>query len=146
MTGERLQLKLRVPDRLVPLGHEVVVEVVLANRGTTPVLVNGRMLMAPPDMPEPFHEVTFEVNGPPGYVNRRLVHVNAGRPRPEQFVELAPGDHLAKALELTSLESMNLPGSYDVRATYANTVVEPALPQRPWVGRVSSTWGRVERA
>jgi hypothetical protein len=143
MTGERLELELRVPDGPVPLGDEVVVEVVLANQGTTPVLVNGRMLMAPPDMPEPFREVTFEVNGPPGYVNRRLVHVNAGRPRPEQFVELAPGDHITKAFELTMLESMNLPGSYDVRATYANTVVDPALPQRPLVGRVSSEWGSV---
>ena len=146
MTGERLQLELRVPDGPVPLADDVVVEVVLANRGTTPVLVNGRMLMSPPHTPEPFREVTFEVNGPPGYVNRRLVQVNAGRPRPEQFVELAPGDDLAKAFELTSLDSMNLPGSYDVRATYANTVVDPALPRRPWVGRLSSEWGHVERA
>jgi hypothetical protein len=146
MSSEQLQLKLHVPEGPVPLRDEVVVGVVLANRGTTTVVVNGRMLMAPPHMPEPFREVTFDVNGPPGYVNHRLGQVNAGRPHPEQFLELEPSEHLSKAFRLTSLHSMDLPGCYDVRATYANTVVNPALPRRPWVGRVSSAWGRVERA
>ena len=138
MTTDGLGLDLRVPDGPVPLANTVVVHLVLANRGDAPVLVNRRLVAE--------HEVTFEVDGPPGYVNRRLVQVNAGRPGREHFVDLEPGAEFVKASELTSLESMDLPGSYAVRATYTNSSDDPALPGRPWTGTLHSAWATLERA
>jgi hypothetical protein len=146
MTAEELCLELRVPVEPVPLGEDVVVHVVLTNRGTELLLVNGRLLVGAPHAPEPFREVTFEVDGPRGYVNRTLRHVNAGTPASKHFVELWPGDDIVKSFTLTELEDMSVSGAYVVRATYANTVVDATLPRRPWTGRISSAWEPLERA
>lgn len=144
--GERLELDVRLPQDSVPLDREVGLVVVLANRGASAAFVNRRLLVAPPGTPDPFHEVTFEVEGPPGYVNRKLAQVNSGRPRPEDFAELAPGDAVEKSFELTRLHSMHLPGKYSVRATYSNSVELEELERRPWIGTATSEWCVVERA
>lgn len=145
MTNEGLKLKLHVPDGPVPLDRDVVVKVVLANRSDAPMLVNGRLLAAPRYTPEPFREITFQVNGPSGYVNRKRTHINAGKPGPEHFIELASGDDIVKEFELTNLESLNVPGPYAVKATYGSIVIDPALPRQPWLGTVSSEWSTIER-
>jgi hypothetical protein len=145
MTAGGLQLELRVPVERVPLDRDVVVEIALVNRGSEPLLVNGRLLVSESHAPAMLHEVTFEVVGPPDYVNGTLLQINAGKPAPKHFVELGPGEDIVKAFALTNVEDMSVPGSYAVRATYANVVDDPILPRRPWIGRLSSEWKRMER-
>jgi hypothetical protein len=90
--------------------------------------------------------VTFEVHGPSGYVNRKVAQVNTGRPRPEEFAELAPNAAFDKSFELTRLHSMHVPGEYSIRATYANIVEPDGLERRPWVGEITSDRSVVTRA
>ncbi|HEX2087222.1 MAG TPA: DUF4288 domain-containing protein [Solirubrobacteraceae bacterium] len=126
-----LALELLVPEAPVPPGEDVVVTVALVNRGSEPVVVNRRLLATPEGTPEALRELTFEVRGPAGYVNRTRLHVNAGRAGSEHRVELAPGERVEKPVELTRLHSLHLPGEYAVRATY---------------GRTRSDWRVVRRA
>jgi hypothetical protein len=139
-----LALELRTPADPVPVGQDVTVTVALVNRGSEPVVVNRRLLLAPAATPPAFREMTFEVQGPPGYANRKLAHVNAGPPRAEHFAELAPGDSVEKSFELTRLHTLHEPGEYSIRATYSND----AEPEGgvAWVGEVSSDWRVVRRA
>jgi hypothetical protein len=140
-----LELQVRAPADPVPVGEPVEVAVVVVNRDSVPIFVNRRLLVAPPETPKPFREVTFEVREPPGYVNRKVVQVNSGRPRPADFVDLAPGASIEKPFELTRFHSMHVPGTYSVRATYANTVDLDDLEQRPWIGSITSGWSVVRR-
>lgn len=130
---------------LSPLGARVRATVRLINTSDADVIVNGRLLVAPAHTPEAFRELTFEVRGPSGYRNSRLVQVNAGPPRPEDFVTLPPGEAIEREAELTELESLHLPGCYEVRATYTNQTGAERLIRRPWSGTITSEWERVER-
>jgi hypothetical protein len=141
----QLELEVRPPEHPVPVGEDVPISIALANRDSVPLIVNRRLLIAPPSTPKPFREVTFEVQGPPGYVNRKVVQVNSGRPRPEDFAELPAGDTLYKDFELTRMHSMHLPGEYAVRATYTNTTEPEGFQPRPWIGTIMSGWTVVER-
>jgi hypothetical protein len=140
-----LELQVRAPEVPIAVGEPVEVSVVVVNRDSATMFVNRRLLIAPPGTPKPFHEVTFEVQGMPGYVNRKVAQVNSGKPRPADFVELAAGASIEKPFELTRFHSLHLPGRYSVRATYANTVDLDDLPQRPWMGSITSDWSIVER-
>ena len=68
--------------------------------------------------------MTFEVHGPSGYVNRKVAQVNTGRPRPDEFAELAPNAAFDKSFELTRLHSMHVPGEYSVWLHGSEGVVE----------------------
>lgn len=93
------------------MSEDVGISIVLANRGKVPMVVNRRLLIAPVATPKPFREVTFEVHGPPGYVNRNVAQVNSGRPRPEDFAELAPGATVEKSFDLTRRTACTSPAS-----------------------------------
>ena len=137
---KQLGLELRVPPEPITVGEDVGVTLVLSNRGDVPIRVNRRLLVGPPGGPASLREVTFEVRGPAGYANRKAVQVNAGRPRPSDFAELAPGEEVEKAYPLTRLESMHVPGMYSVRAVYRNVTGTDV-----WTGSLTSDWAAVER-
>jgi hypothetical protein len=142
----RLELELRVPGDPVPLGEEVTITVALVNRDSVPVLVNQRLLPAPEGGPKALSEINLEVQGPPGYVNRKAVHVNSGRARPEDFAELAPGQAVERSLPLTRFHSLQVAGEYGVRATYANVEAPDRFGGQAWTGELTSDWAAIRRA
>jgi len=144
-TQGRLELELQVPSRPVPIGDEVMLTVALINRDAVPILVNRRLLPTPRGGPRALGEIRVEVSGPAGYVNRKAAHVNAGRPRAEDFAELAPDAAVERSFPLTRFHSLHIPGEYSVRVSYANAATPEGLDGRPWTGEIESEWQAIER-
>jgi hypothetical protein len=110
--------------------------VTLRNQDDQPVLVNRRMLFSTPRNLEREREVTFDIEGPPGYVNTRVVHVHARRPADEHFVLLQPGESVERMYNLAEYNSMHEPGFYVIRASYTN--VHHPTRGRAWTGSIES--------
>ncbi len=142
MSAGALELRIAVPDE-VGLDEPVPVSAALRNAGDAPAIVNARLL--PGRRATYGRELWFEVEGPPGYVNTKRVQVNAGRPGPEHFRRLDPGEEVEKALDLAQYESLHLPGEYAVRAHYENQVQDERLGAAPWVGTIQSERATVRR-
>jgi hypothetical protein len=140
--SRHLELELRVPSDPVPIGEDVTVTVALVNRDSVPVLVNRRLLPAASSV---VGEIHMEVTGPPGYVNRKVAQVNAGRPGLDDFAELAPGEAAERTFPLTRFHSLQIPGEYAVRATYSNRTVPDGLAGEPWTGELTSERATLRR-
>jgi hypothetical protein len=123
----------------------VEVTVAVENTGDEPLAINGRLLVNHPWAPPSERELSFDIDGPPDFVNLRRVHVNAGAAGPEDFVVLSPGGEIECRVELTEYSSMHLPGLYRVRATYENQAFGPLAGMRAWTGVLQSDGIAVER-
>lgn len=96
----------------------ILVTVNLHNSGTQTITVNGRLLLNHATAPEFARDLYFEITGPENYSNRNLFRVNAGAPRAEDLVELAPDGIHQRTIELTRFHSLHLPGQYTLVAHY----------------------------
>lgn len=129
-----LELTLEAELTEVPLDQAVRVTLILRNISRDNILVNRRLLLNHPAAVDSAREIVLEVSGPPGYVNLKKFHVNAGPPGPDQFQSLQPGATVQREYDLSPYFSLHLAGTYVLEATYANQCGEPVKGQMPWVG------------
>jgi hypothetical protein len=140
-----LELSLSLEKERLHVKALAIVKVVLHNVSDQPLTVNGRMLLNHSSAPEPMRDISFDIVGPPGYFSLTVFHINAGRPGPEHFVELKPGESLERTYKLTKYYSLHSPGKYSVQVTYLNVTPHYAFGRRAWTGSVSSDWVTLER-
>lgn len=131
---------MRVAPEFSSTDGNVRVYVALRNEGPAPVAVNGRMLAVPRGFADTVGELVAEVEGPPGYQNTRRTAMRAGGPSPEDFVELAPHGEVARTVDLTSFESLHVPGRYRVRMIYRNHAPGAAGGKPAFTGTLTSDW------
>jgi hypothetical protein len=112
---------------------------VLRNQATGPVWVNRRLAVNHPVSPPHLREVDFLVQDAHGRVAEFAAKVRVGRPGPEDFVELAPGETVERPFDLTFYYDLVPGGEYEVLAVYENYCVpEDLRDARVWTGRLAS--------
>ena|SRR5258707_397868 len=140
-----LELLLHFERDKIPIDDPVIAQVILRNKGSQPLTVNGRLLLNKPFVPESMRDISFEIVGPPGYFSLIRFSKNVGPPETYHFVELKPGETLERTYILTKFYSMHEPGTYKIKATYLNTTGHNAFGRQAWIGKVDSPWVTLER-
>lgn len=140
-----LVLEVRVDPWISVLEAPVTLDIALINRGTRPVAINRRLLVNNATSPPGHGELYLSAEGPPGYSNERQYLIRAGRPQDEHFGVLLPAERVAKSIFLTEFESVHLPGTYRLWATYRNTIRASVKGMPVFVGALSSEAIRLER-
>ena len=112
---------------------------VLRNQATASLWVNRRLAVNHPVSPPHLRDVDFLVQDAHGRVAEFAAKVRVGRPGPEDFVELAPGETAERPFDLTFYYDL-VPGEeYQVLAVYENYFVPENLRGAPvWTGRLAS--------
>ena len=133
-----LELILKAKALHVPLHQAVLVTVMLRNICQEPITVNGRLLLNYPTAPDSAREIGLAVKGPPGYINLKKFHVNAGPPTIEQFVCLQPDAAVQREYDLSQFFSLHMAGAYNIVATYTNRNQMLIDSRLPWIGTLTS--------
>ena len=112
---------------------------VLRNQTSASLWVNRRLAVNHPVSPPHLREVDFLVQDAHGHVAAFAAKVRMGRPGPEDFAELAPGETVERPFDLTFYYDL-VPGEeYQVLAVYENYCVPESLKDTPvWTGRLAS--------
>jgi hypothetical protein len=139
------QLPLALSVRVMPergrAGISTTVTARLINPTDQTIVVNRRLLLNHAGAPG---EIWLEVNGPPGYRNRRDYHIRVGDADAKFFVPLAPGHSVEHSWTLNDYQSLDEPGPYEVRLTYHNEATRGADGSPMIAGAVSGS-ARFER-
>ena len=137
--GIGLTLTLVPGDPSVAPGQARWCRLVLQNQATDSLWVNRRLAVNHPVSPPHLREVDFLVQDAHGRVAEFTAKVRVGRPGPEDFVELAPGETVERPFDLTFYYDL-VPGeAYQVLAVYENYCVPVSLKDtRVWTGRLAS--------
>ncbi len=138
-------LEVDVGPSLSGVGDDAVLAVTLRNPTAEPLAVNGRLLLNNPDVPPGYGELALSVEGPPGYANATAFSVRSGAAAPTDFVVLEPGETITRRYRLADYESLHVPGTYRIWATYSNAAPETLAGHRAFVGSVSSQPVSIER-
>lgn len=127
------------------LGAPVFVTVTIDNASAAPVTICGRLLVNRPTAIESIRDLSFSVEGPPGYQNSVGFAVKAGPCLARDLVTLPPGGRHARRVELSRYESLDLAGDYRLRATFHSA--RPTDVSRPdvWQGDVQSSAMTIRR-
>lgn len=118
--------------------------VVLTNEGSSLLLVNARLLLVPEGGPEEHGEINFSIEGPPESFSMKTFRVNSGRPKPENFVKLMPGESLVRSYDLGKYFHYEDPGSYKIIATYRNVTDINVGGTNSWKGSLVSNAAQFE--
>jgi hypothetical protein len=140
-----LELQIEAERDRIALTDQVILSVRLTNRSLEALTICERFLVNDSSAPERARDLSFEIVGPPGYISSYVFHVNAGAPKPEQFLELKPEESVTKRVDLTEYYSLHHPGTYRLRGTYLNATRVDAFGRAAWVGRVGSNWAEFNR-
>ena len=136
--NQDLGIQLSVPKESYSVGEPIEVTLTLKNQSNAPLDINKRMGISPNEMAEGTWEVKFDVAFPPG---ERLVistRINRGEPDQEDFALLPAGGEVSRVYTLTDFYWMQLPGAYEVKATYHNRVDGSQFGLSAWTGEITS--------
>jgi hypothetical protein len=136
----KLTLTLRVSTAPSAVGAALSAELTLANTGPEPVVVNGRLAENTPHAPDPYREVTFELEGPDGKPLSFGPKIRIGAPQPSDAREIAPGASIKHSYDLARLYDLKKPGNYRVRAFYASAPLIDARERPVWTEQVEAAW------
>lgn len=131
-----LRLELEIVPVEGPASTPTTLLARLSNDSGTPQVVNTRMLLNHPDAPG---EVSIEVTGPPGWLNRVDFDIRAGAAGPEFFRELADGECVVQDWDLDRYLDMDSPGDYRITVTYRQESATAADGRPMATGTVSAT-------
>lgn len=123
----------QLPWQGLRAGDQVMICMALVNTGRQAALVNARFELA-------LHrgDVMVEVSRD-GTVVPFEYRVTFGPVRPEQFIELQPGQRVVASRRLSDGWALDRPGRYEVRALYVNEQVPGALAAQPvFCGRLEA--------
>lgn len=127
---EQLQLKVVSERSVAEPGEEMPIEVTLANRGKSAVVVNSRLAMGYPDSTERelYCEIQEQDNGIyRGYQSFRVDYHRKSLSE-KFFKKLEPGDSLRKTFDLQFWYRLTQPGVYKVRLIY-DPEISPLYPE-----------------
>jgi hypothetical protein len=139
MIGNKgLEIELKIPKDTYLVGEPIEVILVLKNRSAAPLTINKRMGFNPGYMAEGNWEVRFDITFPPG--KRPLTHtmINPVSLDEDDFTVLPTGGELSTSITLTKYYWMNLPGRYNITATYHNTNDGSKFGLSAWSGEILS--------
>ena len=122
----------------IALGEPVWIDLVLENRGTGPVLVNGRLAVDEASGLARLHEVSLTVKGPNGQALPFMLDVNGVEPTPADFVVLAAGARHSRRVRLDTPFRMSETGSYSVVGLYHNDVAHERVGLQAFLGALRS--------
>ena len=136
--NQALEIQLRAPKESYSVGEEINVTLILKNQSNAPFTINQRMGISLERMAEGTWEVMFDIVFPPG---ERLItgaFINRGEPDQDDFLLLPPGGETSMTYTLTDWYWMELPGTYEVKATYHNSVDGSQFGLSAWTGEITS--------
>ena len=136
--SQALEVQLRVPRESYSVREPIEVTLVLKNQTDAPITINKRMAINPGQMGEGSWEVKFAVVFPPGERLIRGALINRGKPHQEHFTVLPPGGEYSRTHILTRYFWMELPGAYEVKAIYHNSVDGSQFGLSAWTGEITS--------
>jgi len=133
-----LGIELRVPKESYSIGEPIEVTVLLKNQSNAPLTINKRMGINPGHMGEGSWEVKFDVTFPPG--ERLMIHtlINPRGLKHDDFTVLSPEGEISRIYTLTNYYWMELPGAYEVKATYHNSIDGSMFGLSAWTGEITS--------
>jgi hypothetical protein len=107
----------------------------LVNTGPEAVLVNGRLAVTQAGGAGDVQLSAVSDAGDVPFV----ADVNVGRPKAADFRELAPGDSVARDVDLRRYLLLRAPGSYTVTAAYRNKVAGvDGMADVAWTGELAA--------
>jgi hypothetical protein len=112
---------------------------VLRNGSDRAMWVNRRMAIGHPLSPPHLREVDFLIQDISGRIAEFAAKVRVGLPRPEDFVELAPGEAVERQFDLALWYALAPGEEYEVQAIYENYFAPENLKDElVWTGRLAS--------
>jgi hypothetical protein len=137
--NQALEIQLKVPKESYSGGEPIDVTLTLRNLSSAPLTVNKRMGINPKRMAEGTWEVKFDVIFPPGEPPFMIsTRINRGQPHRGDFALLPPGGEVTEEYTLTDFYAMELPGTYEIKAIYHNSVDGREFGLSAWTGEVTS--------
>ena len=136
--SQALEVQLTMPKESYSVGESIDVTLVLKNQSNAPLTINKRMGINPKKMAEGSWEVKFDVTFPPGERLMIDTRINRGEPHQEDFTVLPPGGETSMVYTLTKYYWMELPGAYEVKATYHNSIDGSMFGLSAWTGESTS--------
>ncbi|MEW5759157.1 MAG: hypothetical protein AB1779_00140 [Candidatus Thermoplasmatota archaeon] len=133
-----LGIQLKAQKESYSVGEKINVTVILKNLSDAPITINKRMGINPKYMPEGYWEVKFDIVFPPGKRLIRCAFINRGKLDKEDFTLLQPGEEKSEAYTLTDWYWMKLPGIYEVKVTYHNSIDGKQFGLSAWTGEITS--------
>jgi hypothetical protein len=120
------------------LGEEVFSTMVLRNDGEQAILVNKRLACNTKWSPSPFREISLRVVTPSGEELDFRAKINRGRPKPEDFVELQPGESVQGVCQISWYYHLDQEGTYSVQAFYESQSDPKPGDTLAWKGQLES--------
>lgn len=117
----------------------------LKNAGDAPVVVNQRLALNSPHVPDSMREVVLDVHGPDGKLRPYQLKMKMGAPEARHVRTLSPRESLSNEYELHSGWDLSTPGEYRVRALYESAPVANATGEPVWTVAVFSEELRFSR-
>lgn len=132
-----LSLSISLPRASFGPAEQIELTAVLANTGSAPLLVNGRLALNDPTAPAAFRELALRISRAGGAALPFDARINLGAPREGNFRLLEPGQQVERSYELRNYYGLT-PGSYTVEAVYENRQEFAREGQRAWQGEVGA--------
>jgi hypothetical protein len=133
-----LEIQLRTIRDSYAKGEPVEVELVLTNRSEAPCTVNKRMAIYVEQMADNNWEVKFDITFPPGKRLIRGALIRREGLKKDDFTVLPAGESLHKTLNLSRYNWLELPGTYQIKALYHNSVTGQEFGVEAWTGEINS--------
>jgi hypothetical protein len=136
--GNGLQIRLSATAEIYTIGDSVEVDLVLVNQSETSCIVNKRMAIYAGQMADGGWEVKFDITYPPGERLIRGAKIRREGLGKKDFGVLSAGESLHKTYNLSRYNWLELPGRYEVKATYHNSVNGQEFGVAAWTGDIIS--------
>jgi hypothetical protein len=129
-----LEVQLKSADRY-PAGGPVEVTIIVTNLFDAPLVMNSRMLVNHPLLQG---EISFRIIGPNGKKIEIQRFITPLTLRDQDFVTLARGQSMQRAVDLADLYGVSRKGVYKLQVFYHNEVDHAGESQHAWKGMVWS--------
>ena len=129
-----VEIKLILPES-VRAGGDLEARVELTNRAGAPKVLNTRLGVSAPERGGELH---FEISDASGKEIPFSARVNIGTPDDTYFALVTSQNSVARSVKLTNYFPLSVPGTYLVRAIYANSYDAQIGDRAAWKGRAES--------